>query len=105
DGGSSAACSDPDDDVLPADASELNRPGPGARVVLRAFHRLPQCALPAGDDALDLFRRRAKGRRTFTRIEHPQPPAGAGANVEQSSASLETAHDELHCLFDLLSLR
>src|SRR3989442_2561518 len=101
----SAAGRDPDEDVLPTHTPELDRPGAGARVVLRAFHRLPQCALPAGDDALDPFWWRAKRRRTFTGIEHSKPSAGAGANVEQSPASLGTAHDELHCLFDLLSFR
>src|SRR6266511_3022436 len=100
-----AAGRDPDDDVLPTHATELDRPSAGPRVVLRAFHRLPQCALPAGNDALDQFGWRAKRRRTFTGIEHPQPSAGASPNVEQSPASLETAHDELHCSFDLLSFR
>ena len=48
---------------------------------------------PAGDDPHDHLRRRAEGRRALGGVEHAEPAAGAGADVEQPAAGAERRLD------------
>ena len=59
---------------------------PGLRLIFRAFDRAMQRRRAARDDSLHQLRRRAKGRRNLARIEHAEPPARSGADVEQPPA-------------------
>src|SRR5689334_17287888 len=101
---SPAAGRDAHNHVVAIHAAKPDCPRAGDRVVFGAFDGFPQRALPARDDALDLVRRRPKGRRAFARVEHTEPAAGPGPDVEQPSALLERAHDELHGTLDVPSL-
>ena len=71
-------------------------PMPGVDVVLRAFDRLDQRRIAAGDDADHHLRRRAERRRTLGRVEHAEPAAGARADVDQASAGAEGGLDQVH---------
>src|ERR1022692_2119418 len=51
---------------------------------------------PAGHEALHQFGVGAESRRAFGGIQHTQPPAGARANVEQTSAALDGRDDGVH---------
>src|ERR1039458_5449997 len=58
--------------------------------------RASACAPPASHDALHQFGVGAESRRAFGGIQHTQPPAGARANVEQTSAALDGRDDGVH---------
>ena len=60
------------------------------------MHRL----ITAGHDGLGHFRRHAESGRTFVSIERPETTAGAGPDIDQPTAALISAHDELHRLTD-----
>ena len=61
----------------------------GVDVVLGAFDRADQRLVPAGDDPLHHLRRRAEGGRALRGVEHAEPAAGAGADVEEPPAGAE----------------
>ena len=66
------------------------------RIVFGGFGRAAEGRFAARDDALHHVRRHAEGGRTFRGIQHAQPPAGAGADVEEPSAALEGRDDGIH---------
>ena len=80
-------------------------PMPGVHVVLGALDRLDQRRQPAGDDADDHLRRRAERRRALGGVEHAEPAAGAGADVEQPAARAERRLDQIDGAGDLLPRR
>ena len=49
----------------------------------------------AGDDAHHHLGRRAEGRRALGGVEHAEPAAGAGADVEQPAARAERSLDQV----------
>ena len=64
---------------------------------------LHQRRVAAGDDADDHLRRRAEGRRALGRVEHAEPTAGSGADVEQPAARAEGRLDQIDGAGDLLA--
>jgi len=63
--------------------------------VLGAFDRAHQRPHAARDHALHLLGLRAEGGRAFRGIQHAEPPAGAGADVDQPPAALEPRDNEI----------
>jgi hypothetical protein len=70
-----------------------------------AFDSAEDGALAAGDDRLHLLGVGAEGGRKLGRIEHAEPPARAGADVEQPPAAGEPVGDEFDRFGDRLALR
>ena len=74
-------------------------------LVLAAFLGAGEGLLPPGDNPLHHFRIGAESGGTFRCIQHPQPPAGAGADIKQPPAVLEGLHQEVHRLGNIGDLR
>ena len=61
--------------------------------IFRAFNRVAESAIASGDESLDQIGRDVEGGRTFGGIEHAETAGGAGADVEETAATLETLDD------------
>jgi hypothetical protein len=96
---------DADHDVARGDAVRVHRGSASALVVLRALDRRPQRGVPAGDDADHLRGIGAEGGRALAGVEDPEPPRGAGADVEQPVAVAQRVLDERDRLRDRRALR
>src|SRR5439155_25091192 len=83
------------DDVFLAGTQPVDRPRAFLMVVLDPFFRADDRILPAGHDGEDELGAGPEGRRHLGRLEHPQAPAGAGADENDAAAAPERLRDDL----------
>ncbi len=83
DEGRGARGGDPQDEVPLADAGVADRRAARAAVVLHPLLAPDQGLPSAGDDALHQLGVRAEGGRALRGVQHAEPPAGPGADVEE----------------------
>jgi hypothetical protein len=72
--------------------------------ILRTFNRRRECGITAGDDADNLRGICIKRGRAFNRIQYAQSAGGAGADINQSAAPLQSVGDHVDGLGDRVGL-
>ena len=94
--GRAPAHRDADDHVLRAQRPRDEIAPALGGIVLGAFDRIAQRMVAAGDDADDHRVRHPERGRALRGIEHAEPPAGAGAHIDEPAARLERRDDLVH---------
>jgi len=98
--GRAAAGGDAHHGVVAAEVNPLQILDSHFRTILRTFDRSGQRRRAAGDQADHLPRPRIERRRAFAGIQHAQPSGGAGAQVNQTSATAQAFGDPVERLGD-----
>ena len=86
------ARSDPDQDVVGSDRDSIKRFVCTLGIIFKPLTGASQCRVTSGDDSNDARGIRIEGRRTFRRIKHAEPAAGARSDVDQSPTGPERRH-------------
>ena len=99
--GRAATHGDADDDVASRHAKFFEVAAAFAGIVLGAFDGVAQGPVATGDHPDHHALRHAEGRWAFGRIQHAKAPAGAGTQIDQPRAGLESGDDAIHRLGNL----